>query len=87
MSQNLKRLQTICKNAREEYDWVLEVEHRYYDDYSLRKMNSSFLEWKNAQKNVTLFKNQCRLISSICVQRNLPSGNPPWMGKKIATFL
>ena len=67
-------------------DWQLE-ERRLAHAHSWTRFYAREAEWDaNYAKEKELVLEQIRLIGAICVQYNLPSGDPPWMAHMISSY-
>ena len=83
-----KKYNNILICDKESYD--LEVKRmlkmcvyifKYYDDPSKYNQTSSDA-WTNATHNRNAY-----LIACLCIQNDLPAGDPCWMGKHISSFI
>ena len=80
----LKLIDEVCA-AEENFYEVDSDEPR--DKLGDRRRERAFREMSHARDALWLYRQQVQLIGCICVQYNLPAGDPCWMAKHIAEFV
>lgn len=87
-ARKLAVLDIIRKKAEDDFWETQEMERWFHEEgYSGRLLARLYKTKQIAKYDYDLFKKQCQLIGSICIQQNLPGGNPPWMGQMIADYV
>jgi hypothetical protein len=85
MSLQLSRLRSRQLELRKVYDRSVLKEENSYLTFTF--IQGYYNDWKRANEKLVRFKNQCQVIGFICVQQQLPGGNPCWMAEKIASYM
>jgi len=72
-------------NAEENYSNVCSDEP--YDELGNRRRELAFRELSLARRALRFHRENVKLIGRICVQYNLPAGDPCWLAEHIGKFV
>jgi hypothetical protein len=82
---SLLKLRQDVWNAEEKFEEIDSDEPR--DELGDRRRYRALRETRNARNALMLYYEKVRLIGYICVQYNLPAGDPCWLAEYISSFV